>query len=206
MARPAWRVAPRSLLSSRLPAPRRLEWEENMRSLARLRLPTLIAVLGTVVLCLLDAAAGATPQPRTVKVSGTGTDLLNGAIVHSKQDTATGMIQRSTETVDLNGDLRGRVLYQVTSVFDFHKNTLVNTGDQVFSGTVAGSGPVLLHDSRFRFEVDLTTGADTGSVYLSHHIAGPQVTCTLKVVGTGKDQDGNPTFKYSGECTFAADR
>lgn len=176
-----------------------------MRCLARFRLLTLIA-FGTVALRLLGDMASANPQPRTVQVSGTGTDLLNGAIVHSKQATANGMIQRSTETVELNGDLRGRVLYQVTSVFDYHKGTLVNTGDEVYSGTVAGSGPVLLHDSRFRFDVNLATGADTGSVYLSHHIAGPQVSCTLKVVGTGKDQDGNPTFKYSGECTFAADR
>lgn len=176
-----------------------------MRSLARLRLLTLIAVLGTVALRLLGATATATPQPRTVEVSGTGTDLLNGAIVHSKQTTPTGMIQRSTETVELNGDLHGRVLYQVTSVFDYQKGTLVNTGDEVYSGTIAGSGPVMLHDSRFRFDVNLTTGADSGSVYLSRHIAGPQVRCTLKVVGTGKDQDGNPTFKYSGECTFAAE-
>src|SRR5579871_2197906 len=139
---------------------------------------------------------------RTVRVAGSGTDELSGAIVHSKQSTPTGVIQRSTETVELTGDLRGRVLYHVTSVFDFKAGTLVNTGDQVFSGTVAGSEPVLLHDSRFRFDVDLNSGEDTGSVYLLDHIAGPRVQCILKVIGTGKNQDGNPTFTYSGECKF----
>lgn len=41
----------------------------------------------------------------TVQVSGTGTDLLNGALVHSKMPTATGVIQRGTEIVELSGDL-----------------------------------------------------------------------------------------------------
>jgi hypothetical protein len=86
-----------------------------------------------------------------VQVTGSGIDQLSGAIVHSKQPTSTGVIQRSTETVELSGDLRGRVLYHVTSVFNFKAGTLVNPGDQVFSGTVAGSEPVLLHDSKFRF-------------------------------------------------------
>lgn len=139
---------------------------------------------------------------RTVHVTGSGIDELSGAIVHSKQPTSTGVIQRSTETVELTGDLRGRVLYHVTSVFDFKAGTLVNTGDQVFSGTVAGSQPVLLHDSKFRFDGDLNSGEDTGSVYLLNHIAGPRVECILKVIGTGKNQDGNPTFTYSGQCKF----
>jgi len=139
---------------------------------------------------------------RTVQVTGSGIDELSGAIIHSKQPTSTGVIQRSTETVELSGDLRGRVLYHVTSVFDFKAGTLVNTGDQVFSGTVAGSEPVLLHDSKFRFNADLNSGEDTGSVYLLDHIAGPRVECILKVIGTGKNQDGNPTFTYSGQCRF----
>jgi len=139
---------------------------------------------------------------RTVQVNGSGIDQLSGAIVHSKQPTSTGVIQRSTETVELTGDLRGRVLYHVTSVFDFKAGTLVNTGDQVFSGTIAGSEPVLLHDSKFRFDGDLNSGEDTGSVYLLDHIAGPRVECILKVIGTGKNQDGNPTFTYSGQCRF----
>jgi hypothetical protein len=161
--------------------------------------------VAAAALTAADTGAGASPgpQPRTVQVNGTGTDLGNGAIVHSKHNTSAGVIQQSTETVELAGDLQGRVLYQVTSVFDFNAHTLVNTGNQVYSGTIAGSAPVMLHDSRFRFEVNLTTGEESGAVYLSDHIAGPAVRCTLKVHGTGKDQAGNPTFSYSGQCVFA---
>jgi len=157
-----------------------------------------------ILLCngaALSGESGA-PKIRSVQVSGTGTDLLNGAIVHSKKQTPTGMIQRSTETVELKGDLTGRILYHVTSTFDFANDSLVNTGDQVFSGTVAGSDPVMIHDGRFNFHVNLKTGADTGSVYLVDHISGPKVQCTLQVAGTGKDADANPTFSYSGHCDF----
>ena len=83
-----------------------------------------------------------------MKVAGTGYDDLNNAIVHSQKPTATGMIQQSTEIVELSGDLRGRVLYHVTSVFDFVNGTLVNSGEQVYSGTVAGSAPVMIHDDQ----------------------------------------------------------
>ncbi len=141
---------------------------------------------------------------RTVQVSGTGTDLLNGTIVHSKKPTTTGVIQRGTEIVELRGDLNGKILYHVTTVIDNQKGTLVNTGDQVFSGTIAGSEPVMIHDSKFRFEVNLATGAESGSVYLFDHIAGPHVRCELKVTGTGKTADGNPTFSYSGTCGFGS--
>ena len=139
---------------------------------------------------------------RIVQVAGSGVDLLNTAIVHSKEETPTGMIQKSTETVDLTGDLKGRVLYHVTSDFDFVDGTLVNSGDQVYSGTIAGSEPVMLHDDQFRFDVNLGTGQETGQVYLLDHIAGPKVRCRLDVVGTGLAPDGNPTFEYKGECTF----
>jgi hypothetical protein len=139
---------------------------------------------------------------RTVHVSGSGIDLLTTAIVHSKQPTDRGMVQRSTETVELSGDLTGRVLYHVTSDFDFVDGTLVNTGEQVFSGTVGGSDPVLIHDDEFQFRVNLTTGEESGEVYLVHHIAGPKVRCLLQVTGTGLNADGNPTFDYTGECTF----
>ncbi len=159
---------------------------------------------GCILLCGGAAYAAGTgaSKIRSVQVTGTGTDLLNGAIVHSKRQTPNGMIQQSTETVELKGDLKGRVLYHVTSTFDFANDSLVNTGDQVFSGTVAGSDPVMIHDGRFRFHANLKTGADTGSVHLVDHIAGPRVKCTLQVVGTGKDADANPTFNYSGHCDF----
>ena len=139
---------------------------------------------------------------RTIQVSGNGLDALNTAIVHSQQPTPTGMIQESTETVELTGDLKGRVLYHVTSVFDFVHGTLVNTGDQVYSGTIAGSAPVMIHDDQFRFEVNLNTGQESGQVFLFERLAGPKVRCTLAVVGTGLNGDGNPTFSYRGACTF----
>lgn len=150
------------------------------------------------------AAIGAEDRRRdkTVQVAGSGVDLLDGAIVHSQRPTETGMIQRSTETVELTGDLHGRVLYHVTSVFDFAHGTLVNKGDQVYSGTIAGSGPVLIHDNEFRFEVNLATGEESGQVYFFNRLAGPKVRCTLEVAGTGVNSTGNPTFDYSGECTF----
>jgi hypothetical protein len=138
----------------------------------------------------------------TVKVTGTGFDDLKNAIVHWQKPTPTGSIQQSTEIVELFGDLRGRVLYHVTTVIDSVNGTLVNTGEQVYSGTIAGSMPVMIHDDQFRFEVDLATGKETGQVFLFNHIAGPKVRCTLEGVGTGLNADGNPTFTYSGECTF----
>lgn len=149
-----------------------------------------------------SSAARSNQAARTVKVAGSGFDDLKGAIVHWEKPTPTGKIQQSTETVELYGDLRGRVLYHVTSVFDFVNGTLVNTGNQVYSGTVAGSAPVMIHDDQFRFEVNLVTGKDVGQVFLFNHIAGPKVRCELEGVGTGVNADGNPTFTYTGECTF----
>src|SRR5450631_931209 len=151
------------------------------------------------------ALAGPPIVKGAIPVKGTGTDLLNGAVVHSKKTTPSGEIQRSTEIVELNGDLIGKLIYHVTTVIDTKKGTLVNTGDQVFSGTIAGSEPVMIHDSIFRFEANLATGADSGSVYLFDHIAGPHVRCELKVTGTGKTADGNPTFSYTGTCRFGSE-
>jgi len=142
----------------------------------------------------------------TIAVSGSGVDHLTSALVHSKRATATGTMQQSTEIVDLTGDLVGRVLYHVTTVLDSVHGTLVNTGDQVYSGTIAGSAPVMIHDNKFRFDVDLATGRERGRVYLLNHIAGPEVGCTLDVVGTGMSPEGNPTFTYTGRCTFGAAR
>ena len=165
-------------------------------------------IAATLLIGLVQTRApafGGTESPtgtRTVAVSGIGTDLLQTAIVHSKETTATGSVERSTVDVELNGDLHGRVLYHVTTRVDTAKGTLVNTGDQVFSGTVAGSKPVMIHDSKFRFEVNLNTGAESGSVFLVDHIAGPRVRCELSVTGTGKTAEGNPTFKYAGTCKF----
>jgi hypothetical protein len=138
----------------------------------------------------------------TIPVAGTGFDRLTTALIHSKETTPTGMIQKSTEIVELAGDLKGFVLYHVTTVVNSSHGTLVNTGDQVFSGTIAGSAPAMIHDDQFRFDVNLATGNETGHVYLFDHIAGPKVKCALDVVGTGLNTEGNPTFTYKGQCTF----
>jgi hypothetical protein len=50
--------------------------------------------------------------------------------------------------------------------------------------------------------VNLVTGEESGQVFLLDSLAGQKVGCTLDVVGTGRNGDGNPTFDYSGECTF----
>jgi hypothetical protein len=171
-----------------------------------MQVKALIRMVSITMILAAAAVAGETAATRTVQVSGTGTDLLNGAIVHSKQSTATGVIQHGTEVVELSGDLTGKVLYHVTTVIDSLKQTLTNTGDQVFSGTIKGSEPVMIRDSRFRFDVNLATGAESGSVYLTDRIAGPQVRCELKVTGTGKTADGNPTFSYIGNCRFGSER
>jgi hypothetical protein len=181
-----------------------------MTSLAGIRI---VAVVASTVLCLPAGAAGAAAESthhagltNTVKVAGSGVDDLANAIVHWKKPTPTGVIQQSTEIVELYGDLRGRVLYHVTTVIDFANSTLVNTGDQVYSGTIAGSAPVMIHDDQFRFDVNLATGKETGQVFLFNHIAGAKVRCKLDVVGTGVNADGNPTFDYTGECTFRGER
>jgi hypothetical protein len=161
-----------------------------------------VAVLFVISADVRAASEPARAHDRSVRVTGSGMDHLDTAIVHSKEDTPTGVIQLSTETVDLVGDLKGRVLYHVTSVFDFVHGTLVNTGDEVYSGTVAGSAPVMIHDDQFRFTVNLATGKEQGRVFLFDRIAGPKVRCQLDVVGTGVNSEGNPTFTYTGECTF----
>jgi hypothetical protein len=170
-----------------------------------------------VIAFTVASAAGAIAQSRgapasgrtdtlAISVAGSGVDHLTTAVVHSMRGKPHGTIQQSTEIVDLAGDLVGRVLYHVTTVVDSLNGTLVNTGDQVYSGTIAGSAPVLIHDNRFRFDVDLKTGRETGRVYLFDHIAGPRVHCTLDVVGTGLNPEGNPTFTYTGRCVFLEPR
>jgi hypothetical protein len=162
-----------------------------------------VVALATLFMSAGDARGGDSAEgTTTVNVTGSGFDDLTHAIVHSVTPTPTGMIQQSTEIVELFGDLRGRVLYHVTSVFDFVNGTLVNTGEQVYSGTVAGSAPVLIHDDQFQFKANLVTGEESGGVFLFNHIAGPKVRCTLDVVGTGLNAEGNPTFDYTGQCTF----
>jgi hypothetical protein len=140
----------------------------------------------------------------TMPVEGSVVHFLSTAVIHSQEPTETGMIQRSTEVVELTGDLEGYLLYHPTSTFDFVNQTLVNTGTQVFSGTVAGSDPIILHDDRFRFEVDLSTGETIGTVHLSRSNDAPDrggwYECDLEVIGTGMNPDGDATADYSGVC------
>ena len=163
---------------------------------------TILCALG-IAIVHPRALAVATSQ-RTLHVSGHGVDRMDGALVHSEQKTPAGLTRISTAVVELEGDLQGRVLYQVTTRIDSAQGTLTNTGRQVYSGTIAGSEPVMLYDDRFVFEANLATGTEHGQVYLLHHLGSPAVRCRLEVSGTGKDTRDNPTFTYAGDCVFAA--
>ena len=165
------------------------------------------AVTAAIVLvCAVSSAARVPQEPHstTRPVSGKAVHYFTTSMIHSETPTATGKVQRSTDIVELSGDLKGRVLYQPTTVIDTVKGTLVNTGNQVFSGTVLGSEPVLLHDDRFRFEVDLKPGGiESGEIHLSNRLAGPKVRCDLVAVGTGaKTPEGNGVVEYRGTCAF----
>jgi hypothetical protein len=151
-----------------------------------------------------DASAAPAARWEAIQVAGSAVHYFTTAIIHSQEPTDTGMIQRSTDTVELSGDLSGFILYHATSVFDFDEGTMVNTGNQLFSGTVAGSQPVVLHDDRFRFQVDLGTGETTGTVHFSRSGDAPHrggwYECDLVVVGTGMTPEGDGLADYSGEC------
>ena len=157
-------------------------------------------ITSLTLLITVFAALNAYADEAWRNIAGTGTHFASEAIVHSAESTPNGKIQRSTEIVQLEGDLIGRVLFQPVSQIDFAKGTQVNTGHQVFSGSVLGSKPVLLHDEAFRFEVDLETGATTGEIFLMEQVAGPGVQCRLSMEGTGMTAAGDNTFVYSGKC------
>ena len=165
---------------------------------------TAALVAGTAGVLLLASSAGAFGQGQDpFAVSGNGTHYFSKAVVHSEEPTAEGKIQRSSDTIELTGDLKGQVLYHVTSRFDYARGRLVNTGSQVFSGTVAGSEPVLLFDDEFRFEVDLNTGATTGEVHFrrSKDVGAVEwYECDLQIVGTGMTESGDATVAYTGTC------
>lgn len=161
-------------------------------------------LIGITLLTLLCTAlnAFADDSSRTAwrAISGSGTHFFSTAIVHSVKDTATGVVQRSTDIVELQGDLSGRTLFQPVSHIDSANGTLVNTGHQVFSGSVLGSEPVLLHDHDFRFDVDLNTGATSGEIFLVDRIAGPKTRCLISMTGTGTTPAGDNEFVYEGRC------
>lgn len=153
-----------------------------------------------------EASASAGGAAHAVAVSGSAVHFFTTAITHSQEPTETGMIQRSTDIVQLSGDLNGYLLYHVTSTFDFVAGSLVNTGTQFFSGTIAGSDPVVLHDDSFRFVVDLSTGETLGEIHFGRSNDAPHkgswYECDLVVVGTGMmTPEGDGMVDYSGECT-----
>lgn len=161
----------------------------------------LTAILLTLMLSSGAAAADDKGKGyRWVPVSGTGIHYFTTAIIHSQEPTPTGMIQRSTDIVELEGDLEGRILYHPVSVFDFALGTLVNTGHQVFSGTVLGSEPVMILDDKFRFEVNLFTGETVGEIRLDDTLAGPKTWCELRAVGIGSTETGDGKVAYNGRC------
>jgi hypothetical protein len=139
-----------------------------------------------------------------IPVSGSTVAFASTAVVLSEVPSDGGLIQRSTSVARLTGDLEGWLLFQPTSVFDFDDGTLVNTGTQIFAGTVLGSEPVVLHDDVFLFDNDLTTGTTTGDVHLSRSNDAPRrggwFECHLEIVGTGVTPAGDPTSDYSGTC------
>jgi hypothetical protein len=179
--------------------------ESMNRGRRRVTVPILVSVAAALVvgLALIMTRAQASPG-NPVAVSGEGVHFFTTAIAHSQEPTESGMIQRSSDIVTLSGDLEGHILYHATSTFDFAAGTLVNTGSQMFSGTILGSDPVILHDDRFVFEVDLATGATIGEVYLGRSKDAPHPgwwwECDLDVVGTGLTEDGDATVVYTGEC------
>lgn len=148
------------------------------------------------------AANKGAPQP--ISVSGSAIHYVSEAIIHSEDPIDSGMIQRSTDTVELTGDLSGYILYHPTSVFDYTAGTLTVTGTQIFSGTIAGSPPLILHDDAFRFEVDLNSGATIGEAHLERSKDAPHqgswYECDLNIVGTGVSPEGDYLADYSGEC------
>ena len=153
----------------------------------------------------ISATAAAEPldhhrDKRWTPVSGTATHYFPTAILHSSEPTETGKTEQSTDTIDLEGDINGRIVYHVTSEFDFVEGTLINTGYQVFSGTVLNGKPVMILDDNFMFRVDLNTGDTHGDVYLNRPLAGKRTQCRLKVTGTGFDADGNGLADYQGLC------
>jgi hypothetical protein len=142
---------------------------------------------------------------RCVTVSGTGTHYFSTALIHSETPTETGLVRRSTDTIDLEGDIVGRVLYHPVSEFDFVNNTLINTGQQVFSGTVLNSGPVLIYDDSFRFEVNLATGETRGTVKLYRPLGSEFIQCRLSIAGTGTTTAADdPRVAYEGICRIRA--
>lgn len=183
------------------------------RATGRRRL--LVGTVGAALLTVGGLAAGsaaaapsqAPGQLRTEDVSGTGVHRFTESIVHQEATPDNGFVQRSTDVVELRGDVEGYILYHVTSVIDPVAGTLTNRGEQWFSGTILGSAPVVLHDDQFEFVVQLADGTTAGEVFLRRSGDAPQAAihaCDLHVVGTGETTPaGDAVVSYAGTCTRA---
>lgn len=150
------------------------------------------------------ASASVAAARHAFAVSGSGALLAASETIHSTVEVEGGLIQRSTIAGRLTGDLDGVILFHATSVIDFASGTVVNTGTQFFAGSVAGSEPVILHDDRFRFDIDLGTGATTGTVHFGRSNDAPHrggwFECDLAVVGVGLSPEGDILSEYTGHC------
>ena len=135
-------------------------------------------------------------------VSGTAIHYASTSWVHPNtfQATETGFTLVSTDFVEIFGDIQGRAVSQLFTTYNEVEGTIVNTGHQVFSGTVFGSDPVMLYDDDFRFEIDLVAGETTGDIYLIDQISGPKVRCIFSMQSTGQDADLNNLSEYFGQC------
>lgn len=164
---------------------------------------TLLAAATTVACSVGPAGAESKTAHRRaieIPVSGTGVHRFSEVVEHSRTETDTGLLIRSTEIIDLEGDLHGQILYHPVTEIDFANQTLVNTGHQVFSGTIAGEGPVLLYDDEFRFDVDLAMGRVRGEVFLERTLAGRRMRCELEVTGPVAPPGQDSQFSYQGTC------
>lgn len=160
----------------------------------------------SIILILAASGANASENYEWRDVSGTGIHYFSTAIQHSERPTQKGVVQRSTDTVDLEGDLIGRVLYHPITRINLEEGVLINRGHQVFSGTVLGQGPVLIHDDEFRFDVNLATGETIGKVRLTDRLAGPIARCLLTLTGDGtRTEAGDSIVSYTGRCKVLVD-
>lgn len=171
------------------------------------RLIPVLALLAAPV-CFANDDQAQLERQAWQKVSGTAIHYFDvdvpgrNVITHQATSTETGVILRTTETIDIFGDLNGRALYHPETVIDETTGTLVNTGKQVFSGTVLGKGPFLLLDEFFRVDVNLVTGETNGTVLLIDPLDGSRVQCVLRIVGRGQTNEGNGKADYTGRCRF----
>lgn len=139
-------------------------------------------------------------------VIGTAIHFESDGIEHSVVPTDDGYVRTSTDIVELSGDLQGRAVFQPVSTVDLVERTIVNTGSQVFSGTVLGSYPVMLHDDGFRFDINLNTGETNGEIFLTDRLSGPNVRCILEMQVTGRTSEGYNLSDYWGKCKLNGNR